>query len=111
MGSASPVGTNLSWRTSSWFFPSWLEISQMVEQLFGFRIVRRQLQCFLGFRSRKIGLLLLEVNSSQHRSDYRGIPGLQRSLQFLHGIIQFALAVVNFGQPAVGRRTRGISGK
>src|SRR6266478_8228453 len=111
MGSASSAETNGSWRTSSWFFLDGLEISQMVEQLFGLGVVRRQLQCFLSFRSREIGLLLLKVDFRQHRSNYSGIPRLQRCLQFLHGIIHFALAVVNFSQPAVCGRTRGISGK
>src|SRR5438552_14781591 len=111
MGSAASIGTDRSWRTSSWLFPGWLEISQMIEQLFRFRVVWRQLQSLLDCRPRKIGLLLLQVYFRQRRSNDRGIPRLQRLLQFLHRVIHLALAAVNFREPAVRGGARGVSGK
>src|SRR5437763_2050990 len=95
MGSAASIGTDRSWRTSSWLFPGWLEISQMIEQLFRFRVVWRQLQRLLDFRPRKIGLLLLQVYFSQRRSDDRGIPRLQRLLKYHHRVIPHPLEAVN----------------
>src|SRR5437016_9504051 len=106
--SASFYSTNRSWRTSARFFLGWLGILQVFQQLLGFCIVRRQLERFLELRPREIRLLLLEIDSRQHRSHYRGIARYQRSLQFLHRIIQLALAAVNFREPAVRGAAAGI---
>src|SRR5260370_28092992 len=83
----------------------------MFEQLLGLSIVRRQLERSLDFHPREIRLLLLEVDLCQHRSNHRGIPRFQRSLQFLHRIIHLALAAVNFREPAVRRGAARIGGK
>src|SRR5260370_16492857 len=83
----------------------------MFEQLLGLSIVRRQLERSLDFHPREIRLLLLEVDLCQHRSNHRGIPRFQRSLQFLHRIIHLALAAVNFRDPAVRRGAPRIAAK
>src|SRR5438046_10486553 len=94
MGSAASIGTDRSWRTSSWLFPGWLEISQMIEQVFRFRVVWRRLQSLLDFRPRKIGLLLLQVYFRQRRSNDRGITPLQRLLHLLHRAIHLTRPAV-----------------
>src|SRR5260370_12844609 len=83
----------------------------MFEEWLGLSIVRRQLERSLDFHPREIGLLLLEVDLCQHRSNHRGSAGFQGSLQFLYGIIHLALAAVNFREPAVRRRAARIGGK
>src|SRR5207249_8056588 len=97
-----------SFGTSAWFFLGWLGVLQVFKQLLGFCIVRRQLERFLEFRPREIRLLLFEVDSRQHRSHYRGISRYQRSLQFLHRIIQLALAAVTFRKLAVSAASSGV---
>src|SRR5258708_19191767 len=83
----------------------------MFEQLLGLSIIRRQLQRFLDFRPREIRLFLLEADLCQHRSNHRGIPRFQRSLQFLYRIIHLALAAVNFRESTVRGGAARIGGK
>ena len=83
----------------------------MIQQLLRLCVVWRQFQGFFGLGSRQFRFLLLQIDFRQHRPHFRGVPRLQRSLQFLHGIIHLALMAIDFSQAVVGRRVRWIGRK
>src|SRR5262249_7459301 len=92
-----------------------LSVVQMVEQLFGFRIIRSELQGFFEFGARQLWLFLFEINTRKRGARNRGITRLQRGLQLPRGVIELPTAVRHFGQTTpprgIARLCRDCSAK